>query len=63
MGRFNFTFLAEHGRITGMVRVPTENRSKPEIEKAAHDKIRALAAELAAASGSPEPLSSDGAAE
>ncbi|KQP52592.1 hypothetical protein ASG40_07045 [Methylobacterium sp. Leaf399] len=53
LGRFNFTLLANHGRITGVVTVPTENRSKAEVEQAAHDKIRALAAELAAATSAP----------
>ena len=46
MGRFNFTLLAKHGRITGVVVVPTANRTKDEIEAAAHAKIRALAGEL-----------------
>lgn len=47
MGRFNFTLLAAHGRITGVVVIPTENKTKDEIEQAAHRKIRALASELA----------------
>lgn len=46
LGRFNFALLADHGRLTGMVVVATENRTKPEIEHAANAKIRALAAEL-----------------
>lgn len=46
-GRFNFTLLAEHGRINGVVVVPTDNRSKDEVQKLAHDKIRALAEDLA----------------
>lgn len=63
LGRFNFTLLANHGRITGVVTVPTENRSKAEIERAAHEKIRALAAELAAAAAAREPSSGGGPAE
>lgn len=54
LGRFNFTLLANHGRITGVVVVPTENKTKSEIEEAAHVKIRALASELADATGSIE---------
>lgn len=46
-GRFNFTLLADHGRITGVVMVPIENRSRTEIEQLAHRKIRALVGELA----------------
>lgn len=46
-GRFNFTLLAEHGRINGVVVVPTDNRSKDEVQKLAYDKIRALAEDLA----------------
>lgn len=60
MGRFNFTLLANHGRITGVVTVPTEDLTKAEIERAAHEKIRALAAELAAAAGALEPSSGGG---
>ena len=60
LGRFNFTLLATHGRITGVVTVATDNRTKAEIEQAAHDKIRALAAELAAVAGVLEPASSGG---
>ncbi|WP_375409680.1 hypothetical protein [uncultured Methylobacterium sp.] len=60
LGRFNFTLLAQHGRITGVVTVPTENRSKAEVERAAHEKIRALAAELAVAAGALEPASGGG---
>lgn len=60
LGRFNFTLLANHGRITGVVTVPTENRTKAEIERAAHEKIRALAAELAAAAEMIEPASGGG---
>lgn len=60
LGRFNFTLLAQHGRITGVVTVPTENRSKAEVERAAHEKIRALAAELAVAAGALEPGSGGG---
>jgi len=60
LGRFNFTLLAQHGRITGVVTVPTENRTKAEIERAAHEKIRALAAELAAAAGVVEPAPGGG---
>ena len=63
LGRFNFTLLADHGRITGVVTVPTENRSKPEIERAARRKIQALAADLAAASEVPEPASRGGVAD
>ncbi len=47
-GRFNFTVLAEHGRINGVVVVPTENRSKEEVARHAHEKIRALAEDFAA---------------
>ncbi|GJE53864.1 MULTISPECIES: hypothetical protein [Methylobacterium] len=46
-GRFNFTLLAEHGRINGVVVVPTENRSKEEVAQHAREKIRALADDLA----------------
>jgi hypothetical protein len=59
LGRFNFTLLGNHGRITGVVTVPVENRSKADIERAAHQKIRALVAELATASGSDRAEASD----
>lgn len=55
MGRFNFTLLAAHGRITGVVVVPVENKSKQEIEHEAHRKIRALVGELADATGAQDP--------
>lgn len=55
MGRFNFALLADHGRMTGMVVVPTENRTKSEIEREAHAKIRALAADLVQAITPGEP--------
>lgn len=50
-GRFNFTLLAEHGRINGVVVVPTDNRSKEEIARIARAKIRALAEEFASVAG------------
>lgn len=55
MGRFNFTLLAAHGRITGVVVVPTDNRTKQAIEEEAHAKIRALASDLADATGRGDP--------
>jgi hypothetical protein len=48
MGRFNFTLIGAHGRITGVVAVATENKSREEVEFEAHRKIRALAGELVA---------------
>lgn len=54
LGRFNFTLLGNHGRITGVVMVPIENRSKVEIEQDAHRKIRALVDELAAVAAPSE---------
>ncbi|NEU13879.1 hypothetical protein G3T14_17350 [Methylobacterium sp. BTF04] len=59
MGRFNFTLLAAHGRITGVVVVPIENRTKQEIEQEAHRKIRALAGELANATEQTDPIACD----
>lgn len=56
MGRFNFTFLADQGRVTGMVVVPIENRTKAEIEREAHAKIQALAAELLRTIGPRDPV-------
>lgn len=52
-GRFNFTLLSEHGRISGVVIVPTEKLSREEIERSARAKIQDLAAALAAAVGPP----------
>ncbi|GAB6842516.1 hypothetical protein JCM2811A_15170 [Methylorubrum rhodinum] len=52
-GRFNFTLLSEHGRISGVVVVPTEKLSREEIERSARAKIQALAASLVAAVGAP----------
>ncbi len=54
MGRFNFTLLGQHGRLTGVVVVPTENRTKPEVEEEARAKIRALARELVETAGPTE---------
>lgn len=54
MGRFNFTLLGQHGRLTGVVVVPTENRTKPEVEEEARAKIRALARELVQTAGPTE---------
>ncbi|GJE15848.1 hypothetical protein [Methylobacterium marchantiae] len=51
MGRFNFTLIGAYGRITGVVVIPTENKSREEIEAAAHQKIRALADELVTVMG------------
>lgn len=48
MGRFNFTLIGAHGRITGVVAIPTENKTREEVEAEAHRKIRALAGELVA---------------
>jgi hypothetical protein len=48
MGRFNFTLIGAHGRITGVVAIPTENKTREEVEVEAHRKIRALAGELVA---------------
>ncbi|WP_155912006.1 hypothetical protein [Methylobacterium sp. 77] len=48
MGRFNFTLIGAHGRMTGVVVISTENKTREEIEDQAHLKIRALAAELVA---------------
>lgn len=45
-GRFNFTLLSTHGRITGVVNVATTDRTKGEIEQEAREKIRALAGVL-----------------
>lgn len=52
-GRFNFTFLSEHGRISGVVIVPTEKLTRDEIERRARTKIQELAAALAASVGAP----------
>jgi hypothetical protein len=52
-GRFNFTLLSEHGRISGVVLVPTEKRSREEIERSAHARIQALAAALVTTVGTP----------
>ncbi|WP_375465159.1 hypothetical protein [uncultured Methylobacterium sp.] len=51
-GRFNFTLLAHHGRITGVVTVPTNDRTRADIEGEAREKIRALADVLAQVTGS-----------
>ncbi|WP_342152552.1 hypothetical protein [Methylorubrum sp. SB2] len=53
-GRFNFTLLSEHGRISGVVVVPTEKLTREEIERSARVKIQELAAALVAAVG-PKP--------
>lgn len=53
-GRFNFTLLSEHGRINGVVVVPTERLTREEIERTARAKIQALAAALVTAVG-PAP--------
>jgi hypothetical protein len=42
MGRFNFTLIGAHGRITGVVAIPTENKTREEIEVEAHRKITRL---------------------
>ncbi|SFL50256.1 hypothetical protein [Methylorubrum salsuginis] len=52
-GRFNFTLLSEHGRISGVVVVPTEKLSREEIERSARAKIQEVAAALVAAVGGP----------
>ncbi|MBD8908051.1 hypothetical protein [Methylorubrum zatmanii] len=54
-GRFNFTLLAEQGRISGTVIVATADLPRDEIERRAHDQIRALAETLAAVVGVPKP--------
>ncbi|HJE22374.1 MAG TPA: hypothetical protein K8W01_01770 [Methylorubrum populi] len=54
-GRFNFTLLAEHGRISGTVFVTTADLPRDEIERRAHEQIRALAETLVAVVGVPKP--------
>lgn len=56
MGRFNFTLIGTHGRITGVVVISTENKTRDEIEDDANRKIRALAEEFAAVTGKVDAL-------
>ncbi len=43
MGRFNFTFISDAGRLTGSVVVSTAGRTGADIESDARDRIRQLA--------------------
>ncbi|CAO4176207.1 hypothetical protein [Methylorubrum populi] len=54
-GRFNFTLLAEHGRISGTVFVATADLPRDEIERRAYEQIQALAETLVAVAGVPKP--------
>ena len=51
MGRFNFTFISDSGRITGSVVVSTAGRTGADIESDARDRIRHLAQAFAGIAG------------
>ena len=50
-GRFNFTLISDHGRLTGSVSVSLDGKENAEINRLARDNIQALAKTFAGATG------------